>query len=155
MFDDWPWWATLAVAIGCGYIGFWGLRPKNPDRGKTYWEKRLPELQEIAEHLRAVRMRETLIHPKYETPLRHFADTLDNLGVPRPPDGVLRDDLRDEWEVYLWLFIDKVKRGQAANLRPVYQEARELHEHQKYWSDGANLLRHYHEQQRRKLSDPE
>ena len=68
VFEDWPWWATLGVAILCGYIGFWGLRPKAPDRGKTYWEKRLPEMESLAKHLRSVHFQETFLDPTGHEP---------------------------------------------------------------------------------------
>ena len=110
VFECWPWWATGGLSVVLGLIAFWLFRPPDPDRGKTYWEKRAPELEEVAAHLRAVRFRETL---------RHFAKTLDGLGIPRPNDGALQSDLSYVWERYLYLFIDKVRLGNAANLRPV------------------------------------
>ena len=74
--------------------------------------------------MRAVRLRETLIDPKHVTTLRHFAKTLDSLGINRPADGVLEGRLQYVWERYIYLLLDKVRLGEAANLRPMADELR-------------------------------
>ncbi len=140
VFDGWPWWATLAVAIGCCYIGFWGLHPKDPDRGKTYWEKRLSELEGLIEALRACEPRETLA-PKHQIAIHRLARDLDGLGLEHPPTDrvpLARDPvLRRIWEIYLWIFTSKVRTKDAANLRPVWDEAREYAR-----AEGQRIARH-------------
>lgn len=53
--EDIPLWAYLAFSASCGALVWWLGRKPDPDRGKTYWEKRAPELEEVAAHLRVAR----------------------------------------------------------------------------------------------------
>lgn len=73
---------------------------------------------EVAAHLRAVRLRETLIDSKHVTTLRHFAKTLDSLGINRPADDVLEGRLQYVWERYIYLFLDKVASRRSCQPAP-------------------------------------
>ena len=125
MFDDWPWWATLGLALLFGYVAFWGLRAPHPNSGKTCWERRLSELQALAEHLTAVNRREALQHPKHIVTLREVSAQLAKKGILHPRSDRLSSDDLYEWEVYMWNLIDRVKRGKARNLHPLYREVRQ------------------------------
>jgi len=122
VFEDWPWWGTLSLSVGLGALA-WAVARWNPDR-RTYWEKQLHELEALAEHLWAVHQRDALPDPPQVSILNRFTETLDALGIPRPADGHLTGDLLYVWCRYLHLFIDRVKRKKASNLRPLAEELR-------------------------------
>lgn len=138
--EDIPLWVYLAFSASCGVIAWRLGRKPDPDRGKTYWEKRLSELEGLIEALRACEPRETLA-PKHQIAIHSLARDLDGLGLEHPPTDrvpLARDPvLRRIWEIYLWIFTAKVRAKDAANLRPVWDEAREYAR-----AEGQRIARH-------------
>ena len=132
--EDWSLWALLSLMATVIALGVWVGWSNHPaldwmDRDireirKPYWERRLSELEELAEHLTAVRQRETLLRPRYVVALSKIAAELARRGSMHPRINPLGERERYEWEVYLWNLIDRVKRGKAKNLRPLYREVR-------------------------------
>ncbi len=123
VFEDWTL-QVLLLALGGVCVTIWIVVRWDPDRGKTYWEKRLPKLKALAEHLGAVNRREALIDSKYVLAMRKVSAALAKRGIPHPPPRPLRTSDLPEWETYLVNLIDRVQRGKAENLQPLYGEVR-------------------------------
>ncbi|MXZ81026.1 MAG: hypothetical protein F4Z15_06580 [Gammaproteobacteria bacterium] len=128
VFEKWPVWALLAIAAYFGVMAWLMFRRPDPDRGKTPWERKLPDLEALIQALRACDPRETL-DPRHQVEIRELARGLNSLGVECPPVEPLTDPaLLRTWEIYLWVFTSKVRMKDAANLRPVWGETRKLAE---------------------------
>jgi len=122
--DEWTFWA-LVMALGGVCATIWLVVRADPDRRKTHWEKRLPELKKLAAHLGAVNRREALLDPLYVVELGKVSAELAERGILHPRPRPLRESDLPEWETYLVNLIDRVERGKAKNLHPLYREVRE------------------------------
>lgn len=154
-------WIAFTVFVGVGLIILlfgppveeeWRERRRAKARKRKRlagWDEFLPEMKQLAEALQAERLdregEDIALLNRNRIALAAIVKVLDKRGgIAYPPIPGHGDT--EEWETYLWHFVQLVELGKAHTLPKMYEELREAFARREARRDVANILRRFRDE---------